>query len=78
LPDHGLGVLGHVHADDAAQAFERAEATREHTFRSIAASIDRARTVLGYAPRYSSLQSLHEALTWLARNGQVDVGGQSF
>src|SRR6202140_409458 len=24
LPDHGLGVLHHVHADDAAQAFERA------------------------------------------------------
>src|SRR5579859_467869 len=24
LPDHGLGVLNHVHADDVAQAFERA------------------------------------------------------
>ena len=24
LPDHGLGVLHHVHADDMAQAFERA------------------------------------------------------
>ncbi|HKB29380.1 MAG TPA: NAD-dependent epimerase/dehydratase family protein [Streptosporangiaceae bacterium] len=24
LPDHGLGVLHHVHADDVAQAFERA------------------------------------------------------
>jgi hypothetical protein len=34
--------------------------------------------VLGYAPRYDSLQALHEALTWLAVNGQVDVGGQSF
>ncbi|HEY0937177.1 MAG TPA: NAD-dependent epimerase/dehydratase family protein [Trebonia sp.] len=133
LPDHGLGVLGHVHADDVAQAFERAltrpaaigssfhvvaeqamtlrglatgvaawfgreprldladwagferqagaehaQITREHTFRSIAASIDRARAVLGYAPRYSSLQALHEALTWLVANGQVDVGGQSF
>ena len=133
LPDHGLGVLNHVHADDVAQAFERAlsrpaaigssfhvvaeqamtlrglaagvaawfgrepkldftdwaeferrsgsehaEATREHTFRSIAASIDRARTVLGYTPRYSTLQALHEALTWLVANGQVDVGGQRF
>ena len=133
LPDHGLGVLGHVHADDVAQAFERAltrpaaigssfhvvaeqamtlrglaagvaawfgrepkldfvdwaeferrsgaehaEATREHTFRSIAASIDRAQAVLGYAPRYSSLQALYEALTWLAAHGQVDVGGQRF
>ncbi len=133
LPDHGLGVLHHVHADDVAQAFERAMnrpaaigssfhvvagqamtlrglatgvaqwfgrepvlefvdwdefgrragpehagTTREHTFRSIAASIDRAREVLGYAPRYTSLQALHEALAWLVANGQADVGGQPF
>jgi nucleoside-diphosphate-sugar epimerase len=131
LPDHGLGVLHHVHADDVAQAFERAltrpgaigasfhvvaeqamtlrglatgaaqwfgrepvldfvdwpelerrvapehaEATREHTFRGITASIARARETLGYAPRYSTLEALHEALAWLVANGQVDVGGQ--
>ena len=57
---------------------EHAEATREHTFRSIAASIDRARQVLGYAPRYSALDALHEALAWLVANGQVDIGGQAF
>jgi nucleoside-diphosphate-sugar epimerase len=133
LPDHGLGVLHHVHADDVAQAFERAlsrpaaiggsfhvvaeqamtqrglaagvagwfgrqpvlefvdwaeftrlagpehaEVTREHTFRSITASIARARDVLGYAPRYSSLDALHEALAWLVASGQADVGGQPF
>ncbi|HEX3493147.1 MAG TPA: NAD-dependent epimerase/dehydratase family protein [Streptosporangiaceae bacterium] len=133
LPDHGLGVLHHVHADDVAQAFElalsrpaaigasfhvvseqsmtlsglasgvagwfgrepvldfvdwgefgqrvgpeHAEATREHTFRSITASIARSREVLGYAPRYSSLDALHEALEWLVAAGQVDVGGQAF
>ena len=133
LPDHGLGVLNHVHADDVAQAFERAvarpaaagasfhvvaaqamtlrglatgvahwfgrepvlefvdwaefgrqagpehaEATREHTFRGIAASIDRARQVLGYSPRFSSLEALFEALAWLVADGQVDVGGQQF
>ena len=131
LPDHGLGVLNHVHADDVAQAFElalarpaaigasfhvvaeqamtlrglaagvagwfgrepvlefvdwpeferragpeHASATREHTFRSIAASIDRARAVLGYAPRFSSLAALHEALAWLVASGQADIGGQ--
>ena len=131
LPDHGLGVLHHVHADDVAQAFElalscpeaagssfhvvaeqamtlrglatgvaawfgrepaldyvgwpeftsrvgegHAEATREHTFRGITASIARAREVLGYAPRYTTLQALHEALTWLAANGQADLAGQ--
>jgi nucleoside-diphosphate-sugar epimerase len=133
LPDLGLGVLHHVHADDVAQAFERsltrpaavgssfhvvseqamtlrglaagvaawfgrepvlefvdwpeferrvgvehAGATREHVGRSIAASIDRARAVLGYAPRYSGLQAIQEALRWLAANGRVDVGGRQF
>jgi nucleoside-diphosphate-sugar epimerase len=130
LPDLGLGVLHHVHADDVAQAFERAllrpaaigssfhvvseqamtlrglaagvaawfgrepvlelvdwpeferrtgaahaEVTREHVSRSIAASIDRARAVLGYAPRHSSLDALREALRWLAANGRVDLDG---
>jgi nucleoside-diphosphate-sugar epimerase len=133
LPDLGLGVLHHVHADDVAQAFERAltrpaaigssfhvvseqamtlrglaggvagwfgrepvvelvdwaqferrvgaehaEATREHVARSIAASIDRARDVLGYRPRYSSLQALRESLGWLAANGHVDLGDHDF
>ena len=133
LPDHGLGVLHHVHADDVAQAFERAldqpaaigasfhvtaaqamtlrglaagvagwfgrepvlefvdwdeftrragaehaDVTREHTFRGIAASISRAREVLGYEPRYTSLDALREALTWLVANGQADIGGQRF
>ena len=133
LPDHGLGVLHHVHADDVAQAFELAlsrpaavggsfhvtaeqamtqrglavgvagwfgreaaldyvdwdeftrrvgagpaEVTREHTFRSITASVARAREVLGYVPRYTALDALHEALSWLVANGQADIGGQSF
>jgi nucleoside-diphosphate-sugar epimerase len=55
---------------------EHAEATREHTFRSITASIDRARQVLGYAPRFSTLETLQEALRWLAANGHADVAGQ--
>ncbi|HWT25352.1 MAG TPA: NAD-dependent epimerase/dehydratase family protein [Solirubrobacteraceae bacterium] len=130
LPDLGLGVLHHVHADDVAQAFERAlarpaaigssfhvvaeqamtlrglaagvagwfgrepvldlvdwpeferrsgaehaEATREHVARSIAASIDRARAILGYAPRYTALEALREAVAWLAAHGDVDLAG---
>jgi nucleoside-diphosphate-sugar epimerase len=133
LPDLGLGVLHHVHADDVAQGFERAlnrpaaigssfhvvaeqamtlrglatgvaawfgrepvleyvdwpeyerrvgpehaEATREHVGRSIAASIDRARAVLGYAPRYSALDALREAVRRLAADGRIEVRGQSF
>ena len=38
--------------------------------------VARARETLGYAPRYSALDALHEALTWLVTHGQVDVGGQ--
>jgi nucleoside-diphosphate-sugar epimerase len=53
-----------------------AEVTREHTARSITASITRAREVLGYAPRYRALDALREALAWLAANGQADVAGQ--
>jgi nucleoside-diphosphate-sugar epimerase len=133
LPALGMGVLNHVHADDVAQAFERAlsrpaavgqsfhvvaeqamtcrglaagvagwfgrepvldlldwdayeervgaehaQATREHIERGIAASIDRARSVLGYAPRYSSLDTLQESLRWLVAQGQADVAGQTF
>ena len=133
LPALGLGVLGHVHADDVAQAFElaltrpaaigssfhvvagqamtsrglaagvaawfgrepvvdlvdwaeferRAGAgpaamTREHIERSIAASVDRARAVLDYRPRYTSLDALRESLRWLVDNKQVDVDGQDF
>jgi nucleoside-diphosphate-sugar epimerase len=55
---------------------DHAETTREHTFRGITASIARARQVLGYEPRFSTLDALHEALTWLVANGQADVGGQ--
>jgi nucleoside-diphosphate-sugar epimerase len=128
LPALGLGVLGHVHADDVAHAFERAltrpaaigssfhvvaeqamtcrglaegaarwfgreavldlvdwdeferragtanaAATRDHIERSITASIDRARQVLGYAPRYSSLETLHEAVRWLADHGELEL-----
>jgi nucleoside-diphosphate-sugar epimerase len=53
-------------------------ATREHTFRGITASIARAQRTLGYAPRFSSLDALREALAWLVADGQVDIGGQPF
>jgi nucleoside-diphosphate-sugar epimerase len=133
LPALGLGVLNHVHADDVAQAFERAltrpaaigssfhvvaeqamtcrglaagvagwfgrepvldfvewseferrvgpayaASTRNHIERSIAASVVRARSVLEYAPRYSSLEALRESLHWLVLHDQADVGGQTF
>jgi nucleoside-diphosphate-sugar epimerase len=133
LPDLGLGVLHHVHADDVAQAFElalnrpaaigssfhvvseqamtlrglaagvagwfgrepvielvdwleferrvgveHAGVSREHVIRSIAASIDRARDVLGYRPRYTSLDALHGSVRLLAANGLVDLDLDEF
>ena len=133
LPDLGLGVLHHVHADDIAQAFElalnrpaaigssfhvvseqamtlrglaagvagwfgrepvielfdwveferrvgleHAGVSREHVIRSIAASIDRARDVLGYRPRYTSLDAVHGSVRWLAANGLVDLDLNEF
>jgi nucleoside-diphosphate-sugar epimerase len=65
-------------ARSGAAGAERAEASRQRTFRSITASTARARQALGHAPRYSSLDALHEALAWLVAHGQADVGGQPF
>jgi nucleoside-diphosphate-sugar epimerase len=130
LPYIGLETVHHVHADDVAQAFERAltasdavgesfhvvsdraltlrgfaeavagwfgseakfrfvsfdefrevvgddnaNATWEHVSRSPSASIEKAKRVLGYAPRYSSLEAAADALAWLQRDGQVTLNG---
>jgi nucleoside-diphosphate-sugar epimerase len=131
LPHFGLATVHHVHADDVAQAFQRAldhpakasgeafhvvsanaitlrgfaesvagwfgrhaqlsfqpwdtwaagwsdadaQATWEHVSRSPSASIDKAVATLGYGPRYSSLEAVFEALTWLVADGQVDSAG---
>jgi nucleoside-diphosphate-sugar epimerase len=57
---------------------EHATTTRDHIERSIAASITRARSVLDYAPRYSSLEALRGSLRWMVERGVADVGGQRF
>jgi nucleoside-diphosphate-sugar epimerase len=57
---------------------EHASATLDDIVRSITASIERSRSILGYAPRYSSLEALRESLRWLVEHGQADVAGQAF
>ncbi len=57
---------------------EHASATLDHIERSITADIERSRSVLGYAPRYSSLEALRESLQWLVEHGQADVAGRAF
>src|SRR5439155_14169606 len=52
---------------------EQASATWDHIAHSPCASIDKARRLLGYAPRYTSLEAVREALAWLIRNGRVDA-----
>ncbi|SEB08731.1 NAD-dependent epimerase/dehydratase family protein [Leifsonia sp. 21MFCrub1.1] len=55
---------------------EHSAATWEHISRSPSASIDKARRVLGYEPRYSSLEAVAEALQWLIAHAEVDVEGR--
>jgi nucleoside-diphosphate-sugar epimerase len=57
---------------------EHASVTLDHIARSITASIERSRSTLGYAPRYSSLDALRESLRWLVEHGHADVAGQAF
>jgi nucleoside-diphosphate-sugar epimerase len=127
LPNLALETVHHVHADDVAQAFERAlahwgaavgesfhvvspaaltlrgyaeavatwfgqpprlaflpwpawrttvaeaeaNATWDHIAHSPSCSIAKAERLLGYRPRYSSLQAVYEAVQWLIEDGQV-------
>ncbi|BDZ49938.1 hypothetical protein GCM10025867_21790 [Frondihabitans sucicola] len=129
LPNSGLETVHHVHADDVAQAFERAiarqaeaagnsfhvvseraitlrgfataiarhycqepnlrfvpfdelrtlipadsaEASFQHASRSHSVSIERARRVLGYAPRFTTLEAVLDGLAWLRAEGRVDL-----
>lgn len=54
---------------------EHADASWEHISRSPSMSIEKARRLLGYAPRYTSLQAVAESVQWLQANGQLDLGG---
>jgi nucleoside-diphosphate-sugar epimerase len=46
-------------------------ATWEHIVRSPAHSIEKARTKVGYAPKWSSLEAVKQSVTWLIENGKV-------
>jgi nucleoside-diphosphate-sugar epimerase len=57
---------------------EDADATLDHISRSPSASIEKARRLLGYQPRYTSVQAAAEAVHWLNSHGQLDLGGRTF
>lgn len=55
---------------------DAAAASREHIARSQAMSIEKARTDLGYVPRYRSIDAVAEGVNRLAELGRVDLGGR--
>jgi nucleoside-diphosphate-sugar epimerase len=50
-----------------------AAATWDHIARSPNSSIEKARRMLGYEPRYSSFQAIKESLDWLVEHGMVQL-----
>lgn len=52
---------------------EFADTSRQHLGRSQYASIDKARTLLGYAPAFEPEDAILDAIRWLIDNGQLDV-----
>lgn len=53
------------------QVPDEAQATWEHVSRSPNASIEKGRHLLGYAPRYTSLEAVFESVSWLIEKGLV-------
>jgi nucleoside-diphosphate-sugar epimerase len=52
---------------------EEADATWDHIAHSPNCSIEKARRLLGYQPRYSSLEAVHESVLWLIENKKIDL-----
>jgi nucleoside-diphosphate-sugar epimerase len=50
-----------------------AAATWDHIYRSPNASIAKARHLINYQPRYSSLEAVHEAVDWLIEHERISV-----
>jgi nucleoside-diphosphate-sugar epimerase len=68
-------VLRHVSWPEyrAATPAEFADQSWDHLWRNHYASIEKAQTRLGYVPAYEPQDAVHEAVTWLAEHGQLDV-----
>ncbi|MEZ4835181.1 MAG: NAD(P)-dependent oxidoreductase [Caldilineaceae bacterium] len=54
---------------------QEAQATWDHIAHSPNCSIAKAERLLNYRPRYTSLQAVQEAVTWMMANGVINVGG---
>ncbi|WP_459804927.1 NAD-dependent epimerase/dehydratase family protein [Herbidospora sp. RD11066] len=54
---------------------EHAQASWEHLVRSHVCSIEKARTLLGYAPSYQPQEAILEAVRWLIDHDELKVAG---
>ena len=54
-----------------------AQITLDHIARSSNCSIEKARRLIGYEPKYSSLEAVRESLDWLIQEGKVRVSSLS-
>jgi len=52
---------------------KEAEATWDHIAHSPNCSIEKARRLLGYEPRYTSLEAVYESVQWLIENHQLMI-----
>ena len=52
---------------------KEAQITWDHIARSPCCSIRKAQQLLGYQPRYSSLEAVRESLMWLVANGMIQA-----
>jgi nucleoside-diphosphate-sugar epimerase len=52
---------------------EDADATYDHIVRSPNCSIDKAKRLLDYQPRYTSMQAVREALDWLIEHDELTI-----
>jgi nucleoside-diphosphate-sugar epimerase len=52
---------------------DEAQAIGDHIAHSPNCSIDKARKLIGYEPRYSSLSAIRESVEWLIDNKKIDV-----
>lgn len=55
---------------------EYAESSWDHLHRSQCFTVDKARTLLGYTPRYEPEQAILESVRWLLEHGQLTVARQ--
>jgi len=52
---------------------ESGDASWQHAWRSHSMSIEKARRLLGYAPRYTTVEAVVEGLEWLAADGRLTL-----